>query len=480
MNTTIILGAGASKDVFSEFGLGTELFQQIKERVLDSNSATPYLSKLLNDKMGIRVEQREGFVKALEEYSANVENPSIDQFLSEVDIYPEYAEKREVYLIIGMLAIIFHIVGWESQLKNAYEKGKLKFSDTWIGEIINYIEDKKLLDAYSVSPIYSKSSLQVVTYNYDRLLEYALLNHFEHRQTEISAWIENNIFHVYGKVGYLSDLEFGFDNSNLDKLKSYIGNFKTMYEQRKSNIDKRNIRLSNLDKERLNWDASTAIINASSKLLILGFNYDLYNVKHVFLDQFRYPIFTHIYTDNGDINLNERRKKVSKIREIFREMNFRFKSCKEFLHETLDLGFNSESTSIASIYDSLRNEDIQKILALTEKDTKAKYRPHLKPEVGGIYPIRSIQVQIGNNGKRMKVNNVSVIDGEVLLKLFAPENIDTGESFVVALDAKVTHGLHDLPFKLEIIYSDEIGTKYKSIGNYKGLLGSFSEGVEVL
>jgi hypothetical protein len=331
MNIGILIGAGASKDIHPTFGIGIDLINQIKERVLEPGSPMPYLSQLLNDKLNISIEHRKGFVAALESYINEAESPTIDEFLNEVEMYPDYLDVREVYITIGFVAILFHIVGWEGMLKSSIDDEKTNLLNSWLGEIIKYIENKKLLNAYSENPILAESSLQIITFNYDRIIEYGLKKHFKTQPKEIDAWINNNVFHVYGKVGTLDEIEFGFDNSQVVDLKNYIGNINIMYNKRKEAQNPRDIWQSNYDKVRKNWDASTAIVNASSKLLVFGFGYDSFNVKQVYLNQFHYPLFTHIYSEDS----KSRRAKVRHIRNLFPEIEFNFNTCKEFLRQVL-------------------------------------------------------------------------------------------------------------------------------------------------
>src|SRR5690606_9030300 len=89
--TTIIIGAGANKEINEGSGLGFDLIQGISERVTDRTSkGKGYLSKAfqilphLNDHS-----VRETFLQHLDLFRFD-NNHSLDAFIYEIENFPEY------------------------------------------------------------------------------------------------------------------------------------------------------------------------------------------------------------------------------------------------------------------------------------------------------------------------------------------------------------------------------------------------------
>ena len=142
---TLIIGAGASKDINPTIYTGEELTKGIADRVTDRNSpGKEYLSEKLKIKLGINTEIRERFLIHLENYRTNplILNPSIDEFLNEVNNFKEFETDRNVFLQIGYVMILAHIFGFEGREDDATLKALFK-ENTWLSILSDEIEKNK-------------------------------------------------------------------------------------------------------------------------------------------------------------------------------------------------------------------------------------------------------------------------------------------------------------------------------------------------
>ena len=196
---TLIIGAGANKEINSTIDLGSELIKNISDRVTDRTSpADKYFSNLLNQ-INFVPNVREEFVKALDSYINEVSSPSIDAFLDEVENYPEFQIYRESFLRIGRIAIIFHVMGYEGKSTKDNIENDLKKKETWMSILCDFIQNKLFINQPEID-------LSIVTFNYDRILEYYLLKWFDASE-EIRDFINTKINHVYGRIGCLKNLK---------------------------------------------------------------------------------------------------------------------------------------------------------------------------------------------------------------------------------------------------------------------------------
>src|SRR5699024_10958442 len=107
---TLVIGAGASKALHREFGLGIDLVNDIISRLGDK-----LLCNIRYRKYGKTLPIAE-FVEALSEYKENAKYPSIDQFISEVNEYPEFEKFKIDFNNIALDSICYHILGYEGRL----------------------------------------------------------------------------------------------------------------------------------------------------------------------------------------------------------------------------------------------------------------------------------------------------------------------------------------------------------------------------
>lgn len=329
MDITLIVGAGASRDIYADFGLGIDLLQQISDRVTDKTSTNErYLSRLLMEELGFDYSDLWQFVYHLEEYKKNARSPSIDEFLVEIETFPEFAALKEKFLKIGLISIMFHILGWEWSMELHFRHPfEAILEKTWAWEIIQFIEKNNLFEK-------SASSLQIITFNYDRTIEYLLSKYFKekNKENEIKKWIYNNVFHVYGKVGDLDELEFGFDHSKIKALEKYIDKFQTIYQQRNKEIGKDIVKSNDV---KINDAIGESIIANSNYLAAFGFNFDYFNCRQLGLNNIdsmggNQKLIANIFPYNDD-GFIKRREMSLQIRKMTKKVDLKFLSCKQFL-----------------------------------------------------------------------------------------------------------------------------------------------------
>lgn len=193
---TLIIGAGANKEIHNEIGLGRDLITDISNRVTD-RTVKPryaYLSKILNNDFSINLQMRENFLRHLDGYIHSNEYPSIDNFLKAVETGPEFISRREDFKRIIFVLTVAHIIGWEGTKTKGYIDREKVNRRTWLTVLGEYIEDHNLFET---------NALKIITFNYDRILEYYLWIKFG---TRIKDFIKNNVHHVYGRIGNVEGL----------------------------------------------------------------------------------------------------------------------------------------------------------------------------------------------------------------------------------------------------------------------------------
>lgn len=325
--TILIIGAGASNALHEQFALGSGLLQQISDKVTDRTMpGAPYLSNHL-DKLGFENATRSEFVKYLDEYKKASEYPSIDSFLDEVSSYPEFNLVKDKFIQIGKFAIMFHILGYEAEIKNPLSGG-LK-DDAWIHEVAKFIDEKQLLE----EPFPAIADLKIITFNYDRAIEHFLYNHdrFKDRKKEIEKFISTSIVHVYGKVGDLEwqnqnkFFEFGEDNAKADKIFGQKNSIDIMYLERMQKNLEENAKASK-------WIHSkdTGFVGS------FGFNFDLINYRLLSLQNLGIgndcKLIANIYPNSGN-DFSSRRAMANRVRTIKHDAELTYLSCTNFLKE---------------------------------------------------------------------------------------------------------------------------------------------------
>jgi len=176
--TVLVLGAGASMP----YGLpsGASLRDAICIGALDEKSA---LAGFLRAECGIGDNERTAFGRAL----LGSRLLSIDTFLS----------RRSEFARIGKQCIAFELCRQES----AYSLTRLGNDDDWY----SYLWDILTFGAHDAAHL-RNNRLRIVTFNYDRSLEYMLHEATKHTfrlddAAALAAWRLIGIRHVYGQLG---------------------------------------------------------------------------------------------------------------------------------------------------------------------------------------------------------------------------------------------------------------------------------------
>jgi hypothetical protein len=330
-NVVLIVGAGASKDLNSEFGLGSDLIQQIENRVTENRDLVTFFTKVKNIDYGVL----QTFKNNLSNYRKESKFKSIDEFLTEVAIFPEYINWREEYLFIGKISILFHITGWESHFKNLFSVDNLK--NTWIGEVINYLNSENILEHYNTGKVI-QSSLRIITFNYDRILEYCLTEYYKKYEPKFSKaivqWINNYVTHVYDELDYTKgELSFGHLNSDLQEIEKHIDKIKIAYDSREFRLNKK-LSLTNISKEvELPENIIQLDVITNPYLGTIGFGFDYFNCRNIGLTSRDKNISANLIVKDQSGTFENRRNLTNTIRTMFPNVDFTYSTCKDFLKD---------------------------------------------------------------------------------------------------------------------------------------------------
>lgn len=327
IRTTLIIGAGASKDINPAICTGEELVKDIADRITDRKTPNDkFLSRCLDEQFGDKfsMENRVRFQEYLDNYIKDLESPSIDEFLNEVNTFPEFENDRNDILLMGYVMIIAHVFGFEAKRTNLTQKNMFE-KETWLSKLSDYIDDHEILTRRK------RNALKIITFNYDRIIEHYLIKWYGYSDG-IIEFVNENVHHVYGRAGCLDKLspnligdntfeaisEFGEDNHKLKEFgEKYIDHIRILY-------DKRN------DTEGLK-----SIIQKSNKICVFGYGFDSINNRRLGLqdcyakkDNFKVNVYP-----NSD--LKYRRKLSEKIHSLVVDADIHYKSCTDFLSKCL-------------------------------------------------------------------------------------------------------------------------------------------------
>lgn len=298
--TVLVLGAGASKPY--KYPTGDELIETIVERIKRSIRQTN--NNDLNyedDSKKVIINDELVSIYTLAKFKAELiaVNPAnIDTFLN---LYPRYATLGK-YLIAE--ALLKNEQVHNTPIEWGKDAANLSNKDNWYRWIINALvsniqegEEEKLLD--------NANTLTIVTFNYDKSLEYHLHNRLTRIERFQKEYIEKDsakvsdkkvtiaeeflrrlkIYHVYGEL-YKFDWENGYDAAKYGQH-SY-GEFNKM-DAKKSEIVNRcydkihvigeNKVISLYDSPKMR--AARDKIQAAKRLFVLGFSFEANNCNLV-------------------------------------------------------------------------------------------------------------------------------------------------------------------------------------------------------
>lgn len=243
--TVFVLGAGASKPF--GYPTGLELKQKIIDALADRSSPA---SKLLEGPSLFSYEDISKFQKALFQSSAN----SIDEFLEN---WPSYQDmgKRVITQV----------------LFDCEDENSIFATPDWYDHLFRALKSGSSFEGFA------ENKLSVITFNYDRSLEYYLytsLKNFFNKTGEEAAKIMNAlpIIHVYGQIGYLpwqnKTSERTYGNKDQRYLVESSSLIKILHEE--GDIEK----AESLKKAR-------DLLEAAEKVYFLGFGYHTANLDRL-------------------------------------------------------------------------------------------------------------------------------------------------------------------------------------------------------
>lgn len=321
-NTVLILGAGASAPF--GFPIGSKLVEEVynsldhtilKEKQLvmpDRNSSIlPFnieveidpetkssnsLVQMMLD-LGHTKQKIQEFRKALKQSQLN----SVDAFL----------EHRPEFISIGKLAIANVLLKYEN-----YEA--IIMSPDWYKYIWN-----KLITKYDS---FKNNKLSIITYNYDRSLEYylfnALKNTFGKSDKETYGILKSiNIIHVHGKLGDLpweseDFIEFGEKIDNKDRLLKVSEGIKIIHEDISSNNE---------------FTEAHNLLKNAIITIFLGFGYSETNLKRLLVEDIS-PATKSMFASGYNLTSAEK-SSINRIRPYIKFIPQGNLKCLDFLRE---------------------------------------------------------------------------------------------------------------------------------------------------
>ena len=270
-------------------------------------------------------QKRNDFLLHLDKYMSSTEVGSIDGFLQEVETYPEFADNRKDFLEIGLLMIIGHVVGWEGSdtiETLAYEHERKR---TWLSVLYDFMKATDVIDRGK-----DKNEINIVTFNYDRILERFLLDAFDEYQVRL--FVKAHVFHVYGRIAKLVELDENFEGENDVNLGWPNDDFGYLSQLTK------NIKLI---RQSVDTNRIKDIVKNCHKLIILGYGLDPINNRrlglHDWKNEFDQNLIFNIYPGplpNWDFG--PRRKLAEAVRSIRIDANIQYKTCSGFLKYALE------------------------------------------------------------------------------------------------------------------------------------------------
>ena len=238
--TTLILGAGAS------WPYGFPTGQQLRDIIVENTLKEHWQNQF--DYYNIEKSEIQQFGNVFERSSL-----SIDAFL----------ERRQEFLTIGKLSIALALIAKENQSElHKSDNGK------WYNYLLNKISEKKIIDI-------KNNKLFIVTFNYDRSLDWFLVDSLMHSFDVYENDSMNSLgsimpMHMYGKLGNLPR------QGNSER--SYMEKIDQMY----LNIAIKGINLiSEREKEPEILEKIRGSLFASERIYFLGFGYDETNLQRL-------------------------------------------------------------------------------------------------------------------------------------------------------------------------------------------------------
>ncbi len=228
--TLVVLGAGASKDIYKPFPTGYELIREINYHLTTDKispprpNAGPYLSSLMNEIVrvfgdgilpsvsNLKTELWDEVLgyEWMDLRALNTPVPTIDHV-----IYERIQNNRldNQARDVARFAIAYLIKGWEQALAESINMIRAR---SWIDVLF------QKLKTYSFSDVLN--NLTIVTFNYDRVFEHlakkSIKKYFAHVSDEqIAQLISKKVCHIYGSLGTLEESPFALKNDETERMR---------------------------------------------------------------------------------------------------------------------------------------------------------------------------------------------------------------------------------------------------------------------
>lgn len=261
-NDVIVIGAGAS--VPYGFPTGFDIFQKIKSRwIIKHFSVMEHLYSYLEGRpISFKLNRNDlkDFIRVLDR---KVFDPlrgscviSIDQYLKNHLDDPE--KQTIIKTLMAYLILECEAKAYSSRFDNSPECSFHLGNIDWIQSLLTKI-DLEFKDNTSLADYLHLTTF--ITFNYDRVLEYFLLNYLTcdrnfPEETAHEMLNDMNIFHINGYIGSLRDVPIG--NTQVDYT-AVIQSMRTVWED------------ANIESTRL--EKAKELLEESDRIFVLGTSY---------------------------------------------------------------------------------------------------------------------------------------------------------------------------------------------------------------
>lgn len=147
--------------------------------------------------------------------------------------------------------------------------------------------------------------------------------------------------------------------------------------------------------------------------------------------------------------------------------------------------YHAESTPITAgdlitLLHSLRGEETAKLTDIEDKRLKIENKPDLVFE-GGMAMLNILKPKLVNRGKKAHLKAINVLNGNVICYPYVSFPIKMAPDQKMVFEVRTDEGTiaNTTKYTLEFLYSDEIGTNYRSVGEFFGASGKMHQAEEI-
>jgi len=248
--TVLVLGAGVSKPY--GFPCGMEMVEMVHDNLLYARNQ--HWNRILKD-CQIDKGVCEAFAKELRQSQFS----SVDAFLETCE-----TDSRRIFLEVGKLAMALTLV------RSEREKNLLDFSKRELG-CYHYLLDK----LHAPFEHFDQNRLSIITFNYDRSLEHALMVALKSRSgrsvTECANKIRGiEVVHLYGSLG---KLEWQADGGRAYGAECDANSYKAISQEIKVVFEGQD--------ESEEFDRAFQLLDKAERIYFLGFSYLTTNLRRL-------------------------------------------------------------------------------------------------------------------------------------------------------------------------------------------------------